>query len=710
MPAMAIRGLRSLEQRLYGANDSVAQHKPMDVVNLVALRENDILVAIGNMVVYTVLNQSGQETKTIDLVEVDFAVRNLVVNKTGSLLAIVGSHKVVVCYLPTTGTMPHERNSVKRHVIGTCSSSSAAVKKVVWNPIARYDANLVVLSDDRCIHAYDVLSSPEMCEYSFSLDQVSNSYGVDYESIDNPISIALGTGADAFGKLTLYILTEEGDIFGLCPWVPGEFLLSKPELDELMDVAVDAQYEYKQQKNINPSMRRHYRDQVAWTSDLWKQAATSLVELQVGPDGVVEDYYVVKRPPRTAQLDPQGPFCYQPFPDALYEGSAVDIATIDSGSLTTLAVSYTTGRVNFYLQDVSLDLRWMGSETACKLTLAVLESVQLKHRNQLFKLVQLSPASSAIYAVSDQQAYKIDVASWAAPLSLAVDENDSSQVQSLLKTGMHGDVHQLLNDPTGYRGLAVFDDRLILLTGSKIILADGGEVSEQESPDELELLTNEQTKKTVLLPYESLLQSRSIQDELYSLLENIQFTPPKPPTGISLDDKITANLESLSYFSDVASFFSTELSKLHNAGLTIHSRLGLQRAELHRQLENVFELNKAIRDQKSHTADKISELMDRQQQLHARALAMLDNLSKRRTLLLSEQERKWFEELKRLRKKVYDTNGLEKRITTAKNQAEFILREMKVLDSSGQDQEVWSTEGSLQAENAARLHMMLAKE
>ncbi|ANB12992.1 Nucleoporin nup82 [Sugiyamaella lignohabitans] len=766
-------------------------------LNLVAVRDNDVITVSGSIVKYAILDTKLQSPNTYDLVTVDFEILDLVLNRSGTLLAVVGKYTLIYLYLPTSGCAPDNLkkkgttggnsypgsvNNFKIELtsgkitgsessdnVSTSTSTSTAkrqceILKVVWNSIASHDSNLVLLLDNGYIRSYDIVTSHKFPDYELcllgngSIDNISEdrSYALDNEdSIQDPVSIAFGSDADPLGKLTLYVLTKEGDIFGLCPWVPAKFILSKQEVSELFDNAVADQYQYKQEHGKESLLNSHYRDQLAWTTDLWRQIDTSPQEVRLSKRGTLESCHVLNRPNiiisrngSPQKLQPQGPFRYQPFPDTLYEGSAIDFISTDSGSMTTLAVLYSTGRINFYLQDISLDMIWEGANSLSDICLALIESITIpndpvskgqstgtgvasasaspfslgsvsgipshfstpKTSNAFsltkvttptptkpgsFRLIKTSTTNELeFYVISGPCVYRVDFSPWAIPLSQAIEGSNSQEALSVVSSHLSSNIWVILDksrnqspvlgigalpDPLGMHIPFVHTQKLVYIE-----VPDSNESTSRSISSSLDLAVNStslaSSSQLTSIPartikYTSLLKTPFSHSSIDAKLSEISFEPPLAPKGVSITDVIKPNTENLAYLSEISNYYCEQLSKLHESGLHMHTRLDLQRSELHRQIKKVSELYNTVQKLEQQRPTKtLAEIFDKQERLRQRSLSLLEKLSRRRSILLSNQEKKWLAELQRSQERIYDPAGLERRVKNVSNSLQHTPR------------------------------------
>ncbi|CAN6613894.1 hypothetical protein TRVA0_005S03290 [Trichomonascus vanleenenianus] len=705
--------------------------------NLMCSRGDELFLAVANTVRCVDLSSpSGGSYKNLELKEVDFAIRGLAMNESGTLLAIVGHHKVVAAVLPNAGFLKSPERTVKvrnRLVRNVSQSGDTVVLKAAWNPIARHDSNLVLLTSDGYLRAYDLATNYEQPELEYCLTSSRSQggqFGIEDDEIEDPVSFALGTAADAHGKMTMYVLTKGGDVFALCPWLPNQFLLGQGEIEDVFDGAVADEYEHRHSKQSSSGERQHYKQQLAWASQLWKQMTSSAVESRLAKDGVLYDQYVLRRPEKqTPEI--QGPFSFKPFPRALYEGEATDIAAVDAGGFTALCIATSTGRVSVFLQDASIDVQLAGSEVSSNTTLATLESIAFPGGSMGRQLgLQCDPTGQEmVLAVYDtNSAFRVDMRPWALPLAHAVATGDMDAVRDILDQSPHSAVDRLVNDKdrSGFHGVAVIEDEAgsqytVAKTGYGVWVEQWGATYYAALPDAASALpaaagggaphaapSTGATREEEKLRYESLLDDRKFENEVRYMLDGVDLTAPRPKAGVALTEKFQPSLEHLEYFTELVNFYTVELGKLNAAAKTMHGRLTYQRMELNRQLEKLNTLSeKVLTISNSSATTRLHEALMRQTQIRERSSAVLEKLAKCKAIMLSDQEKKWFAELQRLQKKVYTSGGLEKRVKNALLQTDIIHKEVTLINRGSKGS---VTTDAYTQDNVLRLQTLLSKE
>lgn len=565
------------------------------------------------------------------------------------------------------------------------------VKKAIWNPIHRYDASIVVLTSDNVLRSFDLIKSYETPDQEIPLTSKptgENTFDMTFDDFE-AVSIAFGTSSDPRGRLTLYVLSREGDIYALCPFVPSSFVLTQRELEDLFDSAVASEYEYRHGEISEMVVRKHYKNQLDWSSDVWKQASTSVVETRQSiDDGSFEEYYVLESPKdlNTSRLAPslQGPFSLNPYPEEFYYTEGVDIATIDNGACTIVCTTYSNGSILIAAQLHSVDMNWSVSEVSLDLSLVVIESVVLQEVVD-FKLPSgsLKPtisvpsySNNVFHILNSHFAHRIDISPWSEILRISLEDNDPEGLEFVSGDTAASNVTRLINvqnDGSLTRGIIdVVSDRKYTLAVTRdhvwleackpeqsVTLSRNLEAMVLNSGADSEPAIEQKRVKTHLdEPFEV--------DKLFTKILSSRI--PNPKQTISLTDTISFNVDTLQYFNNVGEYFSKQLAMLQEIGLAMRNRLIDQRCELHRQLLNMKNLNTQILTlKKSNPAVQAHNVVERQLALESRAKKLLENLNKagsKPVLQKSDQEKKWAEELERLKSQIAIPQGLESRVKT----------------------------------------------
>lgn len=559
--------------------------------------------------------------------------------------------------------------------------TDANILKAIWNPVHRYDANLIILTSDNTVRSYDLVKSYEAPEQEVCLTLASLEVtpGVHFASAETDefqaVSIALGTSSDPHGRFTLYVLSREGDIYAICPFTPSTFVLTQKELEVVFDSAVAAEFEYRHSEDSEMLVRRHYKRQLDWTSNLWSQASVTLVESRQNfHEETFNEYYVLQRPESFPSPQLQGPFKISPYPEEYYYKDAADIATIDNGSCTVLCTTYSDGSVLIALQLHSIDMNWAVSDVSLDFSLEVVESISLEDvlkKNNLKTPARFSPSISVpsyskntFYIINDTFAHRIDISPWSKLLNVAFQDGDPSSFAKVVDPSNSSKIICLVDqrqDNSRICGVIDFDferKRTLTITEDHAWL----DTWDIPVPKLRALLPPPKEPESIKTPTH--LDSKL---DLEKLLQCLSLDIPRPRNGVSLKDLINFDVRTLTYSHEVGNYFSVELAKLHQIGFGIHSRLIDQRCELHRQILSVKKLHSQTKAlQKLDLSTKVPNLIRKQTNLEARAASLLRRLSTTGSISLphSDQEKNWFSELERTKKSLSGARGLESRVNT----------------------------------------------
>ena len=96
--------------------------------------------------------------------------------------------------------------------------------KVAWHPWGSNASSLLVLSLDGTLREYDPLQDAEEPQQIVSVLPPSKGgargFGADEPGEREAVSFCLGRGEGDWGALSVYALMGNGDVYGLCPFLP----------------------------------------------------------------------------------------------------------------------------------------------------------------------------------------------------------------------------------------------------------------------------------------------------------------------------------------------------------------------------------------------------------------------------------------------------------------------------------------------------------
>lgn len=109
--------------------------------------------------------------------------------------------------------------------------SNSPLSKVLWHPLSTQSTSLLVLTLDGLLREYDPLTDAEEPQQQLSLlppRMGGRGYGVDEPGEREAVSFCLGRGEGDWGWLSVYGLMANGDVYGVCPFLPKNALVLVP--------------------------------------------------------------------------------------------------------------------------------------------------------------------------------------------------------------------------------------------------------------------------------------------------------------------------------------------------------------------------------------------------------------------------------------------------------------------------------------------------
>lgn len=200
---------------------------PLPYNRLVCRGNSDVFFVSNNLVRCCTINPDTTNYKLLKVVNPFYEIISLLMNKSGTLLALIGEQEIDVVTLPA--------NVVKGDGVYVDGSSfkiqnlTGKIRKCVWQTTAANDSMLVVLNDNSEIKAFDLTKSLEVPIINIDLKTLDNFKN------QEATSIAFGSDQNLAGGLTLYVSTKSS-IFAVYPFTTSSTKLVTTE--EAIDVAL----------------------------------------------------------------------------------------------------------------------------------------------------------------------------------------------------------------------------------------------------------------------------------------------------------------------------------------------------------------------------------------------------------------------------------------------------------------------------------------
>lgn len=215
---------------LHYLNSSIPQDEPSTPLpynRLVCRGSSDVFFVSSNLVRCCTINPNTTNYKLLDIANPFYDIISLAMNKSGTLLALVGEEKIDVATLPSN-IMKGDRVYVDGSSF-KIQNLNGKIRKCIWQTSAANDSVLVVLNDKSQIKAYDLTKSLEVPIVDMDLTSFKNFKN------QEATSITFGSDQNLAGGLTLYVTTKS-NIYAVYPFTSNTTKLVTTK--EAIDVAL----------------------------------------------------------------------------------------------------------------------------------------------------------------------------------------------------------------------------------------------------------------------------------------------------------------------------------------------------------------------------------------------------------------------------------------------------------------------------------------
>ncbi|ODV96921.1 hypothetical protein PACTADRAFT_1505 [Pachysolen tannophilus NRRL Y-2460] len=698
---------------------------------IVSRNNHELFIATENTIRCCDIN-NGNSYKILDIPIIDFEIERLLLNQSGTLLAIFNTFNLIVCSLPSPGFINSNTDSkiieANFFKIGSMYYKDTNVKilKFLWNPLSKYDSNLIILSSDNFIRSFDLTFSFETSQYELNLLNTGNqsSFGLNFEKnnfIVDPISISFGSNDfnNPSGCLTLYIFNQDGDIYSLYPFMPTFIAVPKKFVEILFNETALLLENTKNNDTKNLLIR-----QFKFVSSLYKQLDTAQLEI----NNNLQELVIIKPPLEFEKINLiiQGFYKLSPFPDILYNFEGTDLINVSCGeNLDLLVVTWSNGGILLLLQNSKSIMRWENDEseissysnfdddeedeTKYDPTLISLEYIELaQQKSSSFSNISLVPLKNSNYKfyinINNLKLIQLEFSKWGKLLNEAILSNNTDLFLKITSAPLNSDL-MLISGGNNDQNLDKFEGLTILIEDDKefiiefrsskvnIIEKELNEKAEKNEKDKIKLKSvpsidnSDSNKYSTDIKYESLLSGPF--EELKQLLSLINHENLSKGTksGADLKYQLSATDEkSLQVLNQISkNLVLKNIINYHKFGLSLLNRLSLQHEELTLQINKLNDLNKSGHDAQSRAKlseaqeEKLNKLVSKQQELDKRISKLYDqlneslqNYSKTRgkDIAISNAEKKWFEELNQISNHV--SGHLNAKVASLTSQASYI--------------------------------------
>ncbi|KAB8284266.1 LOW QUALITY PROTEIN: hypothetical protein BKA91DRAFT_151257 [Yarrowia lipolytica] len=677
-----------------------------------ALKRNLLFTAINDTLYYSYI--TGAQTRE-KIVSVGFAISNILLNPSGTLLAVVGEKNVSVVRINDSDIAKSSVQDVSKHISASC------VRYVLWNPVADPDATLEILTGDNQVISLGVSLESNIEKSVFELAEEDDRI----DTIGEVISFSFGHSSAAMGLLTLYLLNEDGDIFCLSPWMPSSALLTETEIKSILDQAVYLEQTTKVSSGLPPpgvTTAKMFKGNLVWCYDLWRQIPLANKDVRHG-NVVALKVTKPKAPFGNGKLKFQGPFVVSPYPKEMYTETAKQLVALKSRGIALFAELFESGRVNILMYAGgpvvcswdSPDHIWVdeeeeedGSNALGLREMVLLETIDLKSAAVLSQCLH----DGLVHVLASDSVTQVDTRNWYRKLAGAYVEQDMQVLSQLQNTKLRSSRVRISLAPD--YGVSTFTERLILVSDQvyecDLSVSENGDLSlsatELEKASSIpELNVNvaaDHVKRAGLIS--------AVSPEIIHKINSVKIRPDLPENlSFSMSEKLREHPDMVQVFTQIANHFSRENLKMEEVTILMERRLTMQKSELRRQLVDLEAVKSRFEKLYKHYGDtdmleSLKKLIARQKDHEKRFDKLLTDLNRSQSLPLSDAERKWHVELNRLKNKLPE---FEKQTKQAQTQAKQIASFTR--DANTSSNSVDAIQGITRAE-LSRTSFMLEEE
>nr|XP_019043367.1 hypothetical protein I302_07943 [Kwoniella bestiolae CBS 10118]OCF22297.1 hypothetical protein I302_07943 [Kwoniella bestiolae CBS 10118] len=683
------------------------------------MRDKDLLVGMGKEVRMMSLagGEGGWEVKdgkvgsykSLKSPSLNFTVHHLIPNPNGRLLAVVGHNQIVVLVLPKSTYSNSSSGQVDCRAIPVdefqfSPSSNDTITKVSWHPWGDGGNSLWVLTADGKLREYDI-TQPHDAVQTFNFLSSSTTSSSKFTAID-PLSryatsFAFSFGSIDFSPLIVYVLIANGDIYTMGPILPLRTEMPIRYLQGLKAYSearlAKIQGEARDVFGAGEAGLGRATFQAQWVESLVKQV--KMAEQQKKDEGTVR----VHPPHLTESGGPapgahrallrQGPLVYSPAPQDIGNGDEDDeqaatdlyISHIppseeeENGETETIiAIAWSGGRVDIGLEVEKPVPRWLSSRDPSTSTpvIPIIESVLLPFpQSDLESIDTNAPTFLADPLYRDvfyvQHSFGVDsinARTWVEQLR----KEEGAEVLPGSKVTRHVEsagspvkpivgMINFCNITLGYGLVALASSGQAAFVELDLRVADPTSIIPHPSTStEEEGKSDEPDAQSLLLvkplDFEKIINSIRTPTTPYNPTQILKRKIPdssKPITTITPDH--------LRVLGEISTQVRQRTQAIRSGSQNIENRLDLQVRELQRQIKLLKESQAKISTLKKNSAiSRAEELLEKQESLGEKLDGLVGRLTEEFKPELGEQEKKWFEELDRLRVRVRGGSGVLK--------------------------------------------------
>lgn len=541
--------------------------------------------------------------------------------------------------------IPWEYNSVpdshvKKFYTYKSQKITGNLKQVLFHPMSYQETCIVVLLDDR-IELIEIISSDKVLINDMKSNHI---FGVEGYVTDIK---KLAFGCDG---LTLFALSsnEGGDIYAFYPCLPSQLHIRKHDLSQLFNKSLVLYNELN--ADSSPEFKRNVILQTNFVSKL-------IEKIDNFKDLIPADYCLIDIELTDRLIKAQGSFTVSPFPELLYEYTAIDIGIlqIDSIGSELVYLAYDNGSILLLFRDLETTMSWDTENFTSNDSFVMIEHVRTEMQN-INRIVTDTNIPGKLFLIGDGNFAEVDTTSWSATFAKAITESKLTLISNLqISSRCHK--HTLQNNEKIKSIVPVWQKNekgVQVITDTKTSFFNIDLLDKSIKPTEIEGLTEVESPYKVIFaqPIEEILQ---FNKELQRAVRTYKPSPIDPAVRQELlsNESNEIQLKELSIF---AKDFIRNLSIAHVLGLSLDNRMREQQYEYTRQLQKsqeIINMRLSLKEQIQGESERWTRVNQRQKSIDKRLSALRQSLEKLqdstqyKTMEISEAENVWFDELKK---------------------------------------------------------------
>ncbi|BFZ55749.1 hypothetical protein PYCC9005_002790 [Savitreella phatthalungensis] len=620
-------------------------------LSLIALSDaGETFLAVGRTIRYAVTKEK-DEFEELRGLDIDFDIQALVLNPSRTILLVVGSSRLVAAILPHSSLLA-KGTAVRSYIVGEELLRHTTIAQASFHPLSSAGDCLVVLSTDSYLRLFDLSTSFDVADVQVDLLStgarrgLTGGRGLGDTDAATATAFTFGAGGHGWSGLGVFVLTGEGDVLAASPVLPHTISIDHVSLGKFEGYAL-------QDTVTQASLFARIMTQIE------QHGARSLTGISFRRPSGLETHIAISQP-----------LLFEPVP-LEFSNRAVeptDLLFLPHGTADWLALA-TDDKI-----DLALIVDDVGLRPGTVITCAVNESISISGTGHITLLP--SASDGQLLAIHRGGVHEISVFGGDALARLTEPDEGMDLAPAKIKLvldceGSDINGHAVVHEDLDVRFVALLNDydAHVVNLAHNDILASLDALGIADEPN-AETLPEGQDDRDVPR-YSSLLTRPTYKPPLSPQLV-MPVVPPSLQGGKALSE---VTPESLRLLGKAAVAVREAIEQLHRHMVSAHRRLELQTREAERQRAKVDQLARRLErmveagDGDQTLERRAEDARARQRDLEKRTTQLLAGLTRQRQQqlrgsgngagqTLSAAEKRYFDEIERVRQRLAGTRGL----------------------------------------------------